>query len=198
MSVSKSNWHIISNILRPKFSCHISFNVSGVTKESCSSKGVTNKSALQTQWKHNHLIKTRVKQKKVNISPHFNVLSVRHSLMHIVFSICSLLTAFYYQCPIRTLLILKYFSLCVIHCVLNQKHCMHNLELVLLITCTLTLHVYSCSEEHQTELLQAISCSSHLTHKFNYETTHHWPLKMIHNFSETRLFLFKGEDRYHL
>lgn len=64
MSVSESNWHIISNILRLKFSCHISFNVSGVTKKSCSSKGVTNKSALQIQGKHNHLIKTRVKQQQ--------------------------------------------------------------------------------------------------------------------------------------
>lgn len=109
MSVSKSNWHVISNILRLKFSCHISFSVSGVTKESCSSKGVTNKSALQTQRKDNHLIKTRVKQKKVNISPHFNVLYVRQSLIHIVFSTCNPLNAFYSQCPIWTHLTLKYW-----------------------------------------------------------------------------------------
>lgn len=68
MSVSKRNWHVISNILCPKFSCHISFNISGVTKESCSSKGVTNKGALQIQRKHNDLIKTRVKQKKETLA----------------------------------------------------------------------------------------------------------------------------------
>jgi len=87
---------------------------------------------------------------------------MRHSLIHIAFSIHSLLMIFYYQCPIRMLLILKYFSVGVFRGILNQKYSTHSLEPVLLFTCTLPLHGYSCAEEHQTKLLQAISCSSHL------------------------------------